>query len=78
MHFCEVKPLQEPSSNGEVTPVSTSLVRPKLAQTLHRKEVSSMLRLKINLAGAAVCLREVPAQKSPETAVGAPTVSGYL
>src|SRR6516164_1600390 len=49
MHCCEVKPLPEPSSNAEVTSGSTSLVRPKLARTVHRKEVSSMLRLKINL-----------------------------
>jgi hypothetical protein len=33
MHCCEVSPLLEPSSNAEVTSGSTSLVRPKLAQT---------------------------------------------
>src|SRR6516162_3123541 len=49
MHCCEVKPLPKPSSNAEVTSGSTSLVRPKLARTFHRKEVSCMLRLKINL-----------------------------
>src|SRR5215469_8546979 len=49
MHCCEVKPLPEPSSNAKVTSGSTSLVRPKLPQTIYRKEVSSMLRLKINL-----------------------------
>src|SRR5215469_2613030 len=49
MHCCGVKPLPEPGSNAEVTSGSTSFVRPKLAQTFHRKEVSSTLRLKINL-----------------------------
>src|SRR5215469_4196642 len=49
MRSCEAKPSTEPSLNAEVTSGSTSLVRPKLSRTFHRKEVSSMLRLKINL-----------------------------
>src|SRR5262249_55155089 len=49
MRCCGAKPSTQPSSNAEVTSGSTSMARPRLAHTFHRKEVSSMLRLKINL-----------------------------